>query len=51
MYSFPPIYPATVDNMNYVSVVYAVTLVVSVGWWFAKARSEYDPVVLGDVTC
>ncbi|KAK1624905.1 hypothetical protein BDP81DRAFT_436712 [Colletotrichum phormii] len=44
MYAFPPLYPATADNMNCVSVVYVITLIVVVAWWFLKARSAYDPV-------
>lgn len=41
MYSFPPIMPATGDNMNYVSVVYAITFIVILLWWFIKARKEF----------
>ncbi|CAH0020386.1 unnamed protein product, partial [Clonostachys rhizophaga] len=44
MYAFPPVQPVTGDNMNYVSVVYAITGVIIVAWWYARARKEYDPI-------
>lgn len=46
MYSFPPVYPATAGNMNYVSVVYVVTGAVAIAWWFIKARVRYNPEML-----
>ncbi|KAH6962465.1 amino acid/polyamine transporter I [Ilyonectria sp. MPI-CAGE-AT-0026] len=46
MYSFPPVYPATAGNMNYVSVVYVITGIVAIAWWFIKARVQYNPEML-----
>lgn len=46
MYSFPPIYPVTGDNMNYVSVVYVVTFVIVGVWWLLGARKHFHPLML-----
>ncbi|KAF5003448.1 hypothetical protein FDECE_9998 [Fusarium decemcellulare] len=43
MYSFPPVYPVSGDNMNYVCVVYVIILGVLSLWWFIGARREYNP--------
>ncbi|KAF2010903.1 amino acid transporter [Aaosphaeria arxii CBS 175.79] len=42
MYSFPPIYPVSADNMNYVSVVYFVVSAIVIAWWYASARKSYS---------
>ncbi|KAI1907529.1 hypothetical protein LOZ61_006076 [Ophidiomyces ophidiicola] len=41
MFSFPSVYPVQVGNMNYVSVVYMVVIVVIVIDWFARGRREF----------
>ncbi|KAH7137483.1 amino acid/polyamine transporter I [Dactylonectria estremocensis] len=46
MYSFPPVQPTTGNNMNYVSVVYVLLLMVLTAWWFIKARKEYNPAIV-----
>ncbi|KAM5346214.1 hypothetical protein ACJ41O_009219 [Fusarium nematophilum] len=51
MYSFPPIYPATADNMNYVSVVYVVIFVIVAAWWFIRARVQHKVVVTDVQSC
>ena len=42
MYSFPPVYPVTAANMNYVSVVYFVVFAIVTGWWYASAKTTYS---------
>ncbi|WQF76365.1 Putative amino acid/polyamine transporter I [Colletotrichum destructivum] len=46
MFSFPPVYPATTGNMNCVSVVYVVILVIVAIWWVTRARTQYRPAML-----
>ncbi|KAF2163489.1 hypothetical protein M409DRAFT_68427 [Zasmidium cellare ATCC 36951] len=41
MYSFPPIYPVTAGNMNYVSAVYFVSLSIVIVWWHVDARKTF----------
>lgn len=41
MYSFPPSYPVTASNMNYVCAVYFVTLIVILTWWILNARKNF----------
>lgn len=41
MYSFPFVYPVHTGNMNYVSVVYAIIVLLVVGWWYVNARKHY----------
>lgn len=44
MYSFPSTMPATTGNMNYVSVVYAVVVVILLMDWFIRGRRSYRGV-------
>jgi choline transport protein len=41
MYSFPPAYPATPSNMNYVCAVYGVVAVVCGGYWVGRGKRTY----------
>ncbi|KAI4232358.1 MAG: hypothetical protein LQ349_005065 [Xanthoria aureola] len=41
MYSFPPVLPVQAGNMNYVSAVYAILVLIIVVDWFARGRREY----------
>ncbi|CAG8939360.1 unnamed protein product [Penicillium salamii] len=41
MYAFPPAYPATAGNMNYVCVVYFITILVILSWWAIDARRNF----------
>jgi choline transport protein len=41
MYSLPYTIPVHVDNMNYVSLVYAVVCAIVAGDWFLRGRREY----------
>ncbi|CAO1598750.1 choline transporter [Xanthoria calcicola] len=41
MYSFPPVLPVQAGNMNYVSAVYAILVLIIVIDWFARGRREY----------
>ncbi|KAK6812577.1 hypothetical protein RU639_011669 [Aspergillus parasiticus] len=45
MYSFPPSYPVTASNMNYVCVVYFVTLIVILTWWMLNARKNFTSIL------
>ncbi|KAI9737948.1 MAG: hypothetical protein M1834_009318 [Cirrosporium novae-zelandiae] len=41
MYSFPTYYPATPGNMNYVSAVYAVVVIILITDWFVRGKREF----------
>jgi choline transport protein len=41
MYSFPFAKPVQLDNMNYVSLVYAVIVVIVTVDWFARGRKSF----------
>ncbi|KAL4793097.1 amino acid/polyamine transporter I [Aspergillus venezuelensis] len=41
MYAFPPEYPVSAGNMNYVCVVYFVTFTIIIAWWFVDARRSF----------
>lgn len=41
MYSFPPIQPVRPSNMNYVSAVYGVVVIIIVIDWFVRGRNGY----------
>ena len=41
MYSFPPAYPVTPTNMNYVCAVYGVVAVVCGGYWVARGKRTF----------
>lgn len=41
MYSFPPIQPVRPGNMNYVSAVYGVVVIIIVIDWFVRGRNGY----------
>lgn len=41
MYSFPAIQPVQADNMNYVSIVYVVTIAIVMVDWFTRAQKAY----------
>ncbi|EEH22110.2 hypothetical protein PABG_04321 [Paracoccidioides brasiliensis Pb03] len=41
MYSFPPIFPVKASNMNYVSAVYFVVVVIILADWFLRGRKHY----------
>lgn len=41
MYSFPYVQPVAAGNMNYVSAVYFVVVVIVVVDWFARGRRSY----------
>lgn len=41
MYSFPPIMPVMAGNMNYVSAVYAVVVIVGLGYWFWRGKRTF----------
>lgn len=41
MYSFPVVMPVRADNMNYVSAVYGVVVLIVCVHWFARGRREY----------
>ncbi|KAE8423921.1 hypothetical protein BDV36DRAFT_278914 [Aspergillus pseudocaelatus] len=41
IHSFPPSYPVTANNMNYVCVVYFVTLIIILAWWMLHARKNF----------
>ncbi|KLJ11107.1 hypothetical protein EMPG_13606 [Blastomyces silverae] len=41
MYSFPSVYPVKTSNMNYVSAVYFVVVVIIVADWYLRGRREY----------
>lgn len=44
MYSFPYVYPVTADSMNYVSVVYAVVVIIIAVDWFVRGRKSFRGV-------
>lgn len=41
MYSFPYYMPAEASDMNYVSAVYAVVILIIAADWFARGRKSY----------
>ncbi|KAL8826529.1 MAG: hypothetical protein Q9170_007363 [Blastenia crenularia] len=41
MYSFPAVMPVKADNMNYVSVVYGILVVIIMADWFFRGRRHY----------
>lgn len=44
MYSFPPVYPVAADNMNYVSAVYFVVVVILLVYWFVRGKRTFRNV-------
>lgn len=41
MYSFSPIQPVHPSNMNYVSAVYGVVVIIIIIDWFVRGRNDY----------
>ena len=41
MYSFPYVYPVTAGSMNYVSVVYAVVIIIIAIDWVLRGRKSF----------
>jgi choline transport protein len=41
MYSFPPVMPVKLGNMNYVCVVYGVVFAGVVGWWHIEGKRSF----------
>jgi choline transport protein len=41
MYSFPPVMPVKLGNMNYVCVVYGVVFAGVVGWWHVEGKRSF----------
>jgi len=41
MYSFPPVMPVRLGNMNYVCVVYGVVFAGVVGWWHIEGKGSF----------
>ncbi|OJJ03983.1 hypothetical protein ASPVEDRAFT_85401 [Aspergillus versicolor CBS 583.65] len=41
MYAFPPEYPVSGGNMNYVCIVYFITFTLIIAWWFIDARTNF----------
>ncbi|KAL2054882.1 hypothetical protein ABVK25_004704 [Lepraria finkii] len=41
MYSFPPVRPVVAGNMNYVSAVYGVEVIIIVADWFIRGKRGY----------
>ncbi|KAL8934825.1 MAG: hypothetical protein Q9216_005713 [Gyalolechia sp. 2 TL-2023] len=41
MYSFPPAKPVTAGNMNYVSAVYGILVLIIIADWFLRGRHHY----------
>lgn len=41
MYSFPPIMPVHTGNMNYVSAVYAVVVIIGLGYWYGRGKRTF----------
>ncbi|EAS27491.2 amino acid permease [Coccidioides immitis RS] len=41
IFSFPSVYPVEIGNMNYVSVVYAVVIILIVIDWFLRGKREF----------
>lgn len=44
MYSFPYVYPVTAGSMNYVSVVYAVVIIIIAIDWVLRGRKSFRGV-------
>jgi choline transport protein len=44
MYSFPYVQPVTAGTMNYVSVVYAVVVIIVAADWFLRGRKSFRAV-------
>ncbi|KAG0270804.1 hypothetical protein BGZ95_001511 [Linnemannia exigua] len=42
IFSLPGIYPVTIDNMNYASVLLLSTVGLTMGYWFFSARHWFD---------
>lgn len=40
-FCFPLVMPATVQNMNYTSVITVGLMTLTAGWWFVRGRTEY----------